>query len=219
MRTIADRLGGVPELREATGISESTLYRIIGGESEAKAGQLAAIARAGKVSIDALVTLNYDSALERALDAAGGPEPASGYANIPLYDVRARAGNNGAQVEAEKQVNELAFREDWIRRELRVSPKDLRLIHVEGDSMEPDLRSGDIILVDHTDTAARREGVYVIRMDNALLVKALQRLPGGVIKVASRNPSYETFSVNSVDVESSDDFSIIGRVVWACRRF
>lgn len=144
---------------------------------------------------------------------------APGYAEIPLFDLRARAGGSGANNGEETPVSELAFREDWIRRELRVSPKDLRLIHVEGDSMEPDLRSGDIILVDHTDTAARREGVYVIRMDNALLVKALQRLPGGVISVTSRNPTYKPFSVNASNVESSEDFSIIGRVVWACRRF
>lgn len=214
MRAVANKLGGVPELGQATGISESTLYRIIGGETEAKAGQLAAIARVGGVSIDMLVITSPDD--DHAVSMAG---PSLGYANIPLYDVRAKAGNNGTQVGEEKQVNELAFREDWIRRELRVSPKDLRLIHVEGDSMEPDLRSGDIILVDHTDTAARREGVYVIRMDNALLVKALQRLPGGVIKVTSRNPAYDPFSVNAIDVESSEDFSIIGRVVWACRRF
>lgn len=220
MRVVAGKVGGVQELAKVTGISESQLYRIVGGENEAKVGALASIATAGGVSVEWLVM--GDAAADHAESLGGSfrvAEPAAGYANIPLYDVRARAGNNGTHVDGEKQVNELAFREDWIRRELRVSPKDLRLIHVEGDSMEPDLRSGDIILVDHTDTAARREGVYVIRMDNALLVKALQRLPGGVIKVTSRNSAYVPFNVNASDVESSDDFSIIGRVVWACRRF
>lgn len=49
-------------------------------------------------------------------------------------------------------------------------PADLSLIYVEGDSMELDLHAGDIVLLDHTDTRASREGVYVIRMDGALLV-------------------------------------------------
>jgi predicted TIM-barrel fold metal-dependent hydrolase len=35
-------------------------------------------------------------------------------------------------------------------------------------------------------------------VDGALLVKALQRLPGGVIKVASQNTAYEAFNVNIV---------------------
>jgi phage repressor protein C with HTH and peptisase S24 domain len=87
--------------------------------------------------------------------------------------------------------NVLAFKEDWIRRELRASPDDLRLIYVQGDSMEPDLRAGDIILIDHTDTHARREGIYVLRMEDALLVKQVQRMPGGVLRLISRNPAYE----------------------------
>lgn len=49
--------------------------------------------------------------------------------------------------------------------------------------MQLDLRAGDIVLLDHTDTRASREGVYTIRMDGALLVKQLQRLPGGIVKV------------------------------------
>lgn len=85
--------------------------------------------------------------------------------------------------------------------------------------MEPDLRAGDIILIDHTDTTARREGIYVIRMDNALLVKQLQRLPGGTVKVMSRNPAYEPFTVAIASLEEHNGFAVIGRVVWACRRF
>lgn len=145
-------------------------------------------------------------------------EPRAGYVYLPLYEVRASAGG-GALVEGERVVDALAFKEAWIRQELRASPADLRLIYVEGDSMEPDLRPGDIILIDHTDTMARREGIYVIRMDSALLVKQLQRLPGGVLKVLSRNPAYEAFTVCLGDVEVSPGFAIIGRVVWACRRF
>jgi phage repressor protein C with HTH and peptisase S24 domain len=143
---------------------------------------------------------------------------ASGYVYIPLYDVRAAAGG-GSIVENEHVVDVLAFKEDWIRQELRAAPNDLRLIFVEGDSMEPDLRAGDIVLIDHTDTTARREGIYVIRMDGALLVKQLQRLPGGVLKVLSRNQAYESFTIPVAQLEERDGFAVIGRVVWACRRF
>lgn len=146
-------------------------------------------------------------------------EPGAGYAYIPLYDVRARGGASGSIVDGESVVDVLAFKEEWIRQELHVAPGDLRLIFVEGDSMVPDLHPGDIILIDHTDTAARREGAYVIRMDGALLVKSLQRLPGGVIKVISRNPAYEPFTVNIAALDGSKDFAIVGRVVWGCRRF
>ena len=154
------------------------------------------------------------------LTRAGGhraEQPTAGYVYIPLYDVRAGAGR-GTHIESERVVDSLVFKEDWIRQELRASPGDLRLINVSGDSMEPDLRAGDIILIDHTDTRASREGIYVIRMDGALLVKQLQRLPGGVVKVISRNQAYEAFTVPVATLEEPNGFAIIGRVVWACRR-
>ena len=145
-------------------------------------------------------------------------EPRSGYAYIPLLDVRAAAGN-GALVDGENEIDVLAFKKDWIRRELHVSSDNLRLIYVEGDSMEPDLRAGDIVLLDHTDTSARREGIYVLRMDGALLVKMLQRLPGGIVKVISRNTAYESFTIMAAELEDGNGTAIVGRVVWACRRF
>jgi len=56
-----------------------------------------------------------------------------------------------------------------------------------------------------------------VRLDDSLLVKRLQRLPGGQIKVISDNTSFEAFTV---PVEKLDgEFSIIGTVVWAGRRF
>lgn len=146
-------------------------------------------------------------------------QPRAGYVYLPLYDVRAAAGKGALVEDAEHQVDALAFKEDWIRRELRATPADLRLIYVEGDSMEPDLRAGDIVLIDHTDTRGRREGIYVIRMNDALLVKQLQRLPGGVVRLTSRNPAYEPFTVAAEQLEAQNQVSLVGRVVWACRRF
>ena len=82
--------------------------------------------------------------------------------------------------------------------------------------MEPTLRPGDIILIDKSNSAASRDGIYVIRIDNALLVKRVQRLPGNIIKISSDNPTYEPFEVNAAD--KHEDIAIIGRVVWTGRR-
>lgn len=169
---------------------------------------LASLARAG-VDIAAVLGTRPPSAAE--------PAPRAGYVYVPLYDVRAAAGH-GAVAQSEGVVNELAFREDWIRSTLHVRPSDLSLVHVEGDSMEPDLRAGDIILIDHTDASARREGIYVLRMEDALLVKQVQRMPGGVLRLVSRNPAYEPILLPIPEVQPGGKVSIIGRVVWACRR-
>lgn len=224
------------EFAQQLGIHPNTLGRYERGERLPDAEFLSAMASKADISTHWLL---YGIPPQKLSDAVGpegrrlefwksytrglaqdlrAGQPAAGYVYIPLYDVRAAAGR-GSVVEDERMVDVLAFKEDWIRQELRATPDQLRLIFVEGDSMEPDLRAGDIVLLDHTDTTARREGVYVIRMDGALLVKQVQRLPGGVVKIMSRNPAYEPFSLPVSKLEEPDGFAIIGRVVWACRRF
>lgn len=139
------------------------------------------------------------------------------YVAIPLYNgVRAAAGG-GAIVEHETPDDALIFKEDWVRIELGAKPQDLYLIRVAGDSMEPTLRSGDVILVDRRATRPDREGVYILRMNGTLLVKRLQALPGGVVRVISDNATYEPFNVTRADLEAAD-MAVIGRVVWTGRR-
>lgn len=142
----------------------------------------------------------------------------AGYVYLPLYEVNASAGS-GALIEQEHVADLLAFKEAWLRQELNAGPKDVALLFVSGRSMEPDLRPGDVIMIDIRDTTAQREAIYVIRMDGAILVKELQRLPGGVIRVKSKNLDYDSFDKNITDLGGSQDFAVIGRVVWACRRF
>lgn len=138
------------------------------------------------------------------------------YALVPLYDVRAAAGH-GAAVEEEQVTDSLAFKRQWIHQELHANPADLYLIYVDGESMEPTLRPGDVILVDRRSAqAVPRDGIYVLRMDDSLLVKRLQRLPGRKVKVTSDNPAYEPFDL-ALEAPG-EDLAIIGRVVWSGRR-
>jgi phage repressor protein C with HTH and peptisase S24 domain len=241
-RGIADRIreagsavGSLDALSQEAGIPRSTLTTWLTGKVDVPISGIRAIGKVSGLSIHYLATgegpkLPFAGAAVAGTTAreadethyriSAADERMAGLVYLPLYDVRAAAGRNGIAVSNGEHVSdELAFKEDWIRRELRVSPADLRLIYVEGDSMEPDLRAGDVILIDHSDTLARREGIYVIRMDDALLVKQLQRMPGGLIKVISRNPAYEPFTIAAEKIQGQNGFGIVGRVVWACRRF
>ena len=161
---------------------------------------------------DALEDFVVAEKLQKTADAMRNSQ--DGFVSIPLYDVKVAAGV-GSVVEAENVVDFLSFKQEWIRAELRANPADLYLVHVDGESMEPTLRPGDVILIDHRDQSVSRDGVYVLRMDGALLVKRLQRKPGGLIKVSSDNQSYDSFEVNPKEFS---DFAVIGRVVWSGRR-
>lgn len=138
------------------------------------------------------------------------------YVLLPLYGVQGSAGT-GRLVETEEVEDHLAFKREWITRELRARPEQLLLIYVHGESMVPTLNPGDVILMERYDQNRVSDGIYAIRMGNALLVKRLQFLPNGELLVTSDNPAYKPFQVKLHD--GSEDIQIIGRVVWAGRRF
>lgn len=144
------------------------------------------------------------------------PSLSSGYVAIPLYnDVRASAGY-GAVNGIERADDALMFKEDWIKFELGARPQDLCLIRVHGDSMEPTLRAGDVILVDHSACRPDREGIYILRMGEMLIVKRLQAVPGGQVRVISDNPAFDSRVLKLADI--GVDVDIVGRVVWSGRR-
>lgn len=137
------------------------------------------------------------------------------YINIPLYDVRAAAGH-GNFVDSEDKKDLLLFRRGFIEEELRGQSTDFSLIFVDGESMSPTLRPGEIIMVDHRDHAFQRDGVYVMQMDGTLIVKTVRSLPDNQAEIISDNPAYGKFSINKK--EPPDGFRVIGRVVWNGRR-
>lgn len=205
---------------EMTEIPLATLKDYEGGKS-IPGGE--AVAKIGFIGIN-LEWLFFDEGTPLSKEGRAPPlvaeQPRAGYVYLPLYEVRGGAAPPaGAPTVADENVtNELAFEENWIRYTLHAKPGELVLAHVEGDSGEPDLRSGDIVLINRSDQSARSDAIYMIRMDDALLYKQLQRLPGGKLRVSSRNPAYEPFTIEARQLNSPETFAIIGRVVWGCRR-
>lgn len=132
---------------------------------------------------------------------------------VPQLAIGASAGP-GASVDGEAVEGELAFDLKWLRN-LGADPRALSIIRVEGDSMAPTLGDGDDILVDGGDTAARlRDGIYVLRLDDMLMVKRVARAPGaGRIAVTSDNVDYPSYP----DL-AADAVQLVGRVVWTGRR-
>jgi phage repressor protein C with HTH and peptisase S24 domain len=135
--------------------------------------------------------------------------------NLPFYEVRASAGD-GALVEAEEQTHLISFKPEWLDKEIGVNPKDVFLMLVEGDSMYPTLKNGAMIMVNRNFNGLS-DGIYVMRHDHNLLVKRLQLLPGGIIKVKSDNNMYEPWEINKEHLNGTD-IELIGRVVWSGQR-
>lgn len=147
----------------------------------------------------------------------GGPaevEAGADMVRVPRLDVGASAGH-GALAESEAVTAHIAFDPKWLRQLSRAGPSDLSFIKVQGDSMAPTLADGDDILVDQSDRADRlRDGIYVLRRDDALMVKRLAVNPSSRnVTIKSDNPAYPDWP--DCDLSTLD---VIGRVVWAGRK-
>lgn len=116
---------------------------------------------------------------------------------------------------AESQMGHIAFDPKWLRNLCRGGTNHLSFITVQGDSMSPTLSDGDDILVDEADGADRlRDGIYVLRREDALVVRRLAVNPFAArATLSSDNAAYPEWK--DCDLAS---LNIIGRVVWAGRR-
>lgn len=136
----------------------------------------------------------------------------SDYCHVPLYNIQAAAGH-GSYVDSEYPLDVVAFRTDWIKNELRLDPKQLSLIFVTGDSMEPTLHSGDIVLIDHSSIENINDGLWVIRMGSGPLVKRIQKKLDNKLVIKSDNK--EGYDPIEIDLTKEyEDLEFIGRVVW-----
>lgn len=147
----------------------------------------------------------------------GGPDSAaarSDFLAVPRLDIGASAGP-GAFADEESAQGHIAFDPRWLRRLAAGDPGGLSLIRVSGDSMAPTLSDGDEILVDRGDGAARvRDGIYVLRVDELLMVKRLSLHPAARrVTVSSDNPAYPAWP----DCDPAA-IRIVGRVLWASGR-
>lgn len=80
-----------------------------------------------------------------------------------------------------------------------------------GDSMEPNIWEGDIVLIDTSESHISDDTVYVLKRHGYLVVKRLQRTFDGSIKVKSDHPAYDDELIPRTEAERID---IVGRVVW-----
>lgn len=141
-----------------------------------------------------------------------GEQRPAGFQLVSVYDIDASAGH-GAIVTEEAPLYDLAFRRDWLKSITNASAQDLLVIRAKGDSMLPTITDGDTLLVDRTKININYDGIFILRYDDVLRVKRLDKNPAtGLYRVKSDNPVYDTFDVRA------DHLDVIGRVIWIGRK-
>lgn len=141
--------------------------------------------------------------------------PANEQVPVPLHSLAASAGH-GAFCDSDHVETILVPR--VLVEQTGIPLKDLCLVRASGSSMEPDIRNGDILFVDRGEQARRKvDGTFILRLNDALMVKNVQILPDGTAEVSSNNKAFRPIVVAYKD--PSFDFALLARVVSGLRRF
>lgn len=191
------------DLAQVLGIEENKISKAKAGERQFKAGEV-------------LKAMEWFDAIERRggfVVTSDVPEadPQSDYVSVEVLPTYAGMGGGGTG-DGDREV--ALIPRALIVDVLRGAPRDFLLINVRGDSMEPDFRHGDQILVDKRDTSPAQPGPFALWDGEwgEYVVKNVERSRSGEVRIFSSNPKY------SSEAAPAEQTRIIGRPVWFGRR-
>lgn len=226
MESIGNRLkqlrGSVSgeEFAKRLGVNLQTLYRYERGERKPDIDFVQLVSSEMGVSIEWFIT-GTDASQKREVSNA---QPTDGFVGaktcgcdvnlimIPRVAARLAAGTGSLETDGDV-LGMYAFRSDWIVRKGNTS--QMVLMDVIGDSMQPEIKHGDMVLIDQSKTNILGYGYFAVGIDDAVYVKQLRSKPGKLI-LHSLNPDYEDIEVDMA-ADNPRDVRIIGRVLWVGR--
>ena len=197
--------GNWAEFARISSIKPQSLQAIKGGALP-RADTLKFISDALGISADWLLT-SEGSMYRDAASAAVNDDLVS----IDHYAIEASAGFGCYPADHVLADNKRWFSQKWLTNK-GLYAKDLSLIRVFGDSMEPLLRDKDLIMFDTTKTIPTAAMPFVVRVGDVLYVKLLALLSQKTLRLMSANKFYESIEIDLSDPASG--FAVIGAVVW-----
>lgn len=132
---------------------------------------------------------------------------------VPFFDVEVSAGFGTYSDGVTDPSSYLAFRRDWLR-DNGLKEKDLNCVLARGDSMEPTIGNRDTLLVDTSRSTPRDGHIYVIRSNDSLWVKRVQKQIDGTLLLLSDNEAYPPMTLH---LDQHPDIQIIGQVMNVSR--
>lgn len=169
-----------------------------------------AIAQALELSTDQLLGLSEDPALIPGAMRVVIAEPGDpDFYFIKKVKLQLRAGVTGFQTIPDIYDGDtVSLRKNWVDRN-KMNPNNLMALTVAGESMEPNLYDGDIVIVNTADKTMKDGAVYAFNYDGESVIKRLVKERGDWW-LFSDNPDQARHRPKGC---RSKDCGIIGRVV------
>lgn len=137
----------------------------------------------------------------------GPPLRQEDYVSIPL---------TGSAIAAGQPIIQENNIEDYVLLHIRAAGKRTNLVasRVDGDSMEPVLHSGDIIVIDRNDKTIARNKMYAVFYEEGLTAKYLEQQEGWLI-LRPINPNSQ---VQIIRLDEQPD-PVVGRIIGSWKEF
>ena len=202
-------IGTTVRAGEIAGVTDEQIRRWRDGKAKPNFASIAALTYAAGKSLDWLATGRdkQEAHLNNHLQVTDEDIP--GFTLVPRLDIEASAGP-GALAHNEQAIDYLAFQESWLRAR-KINPSFARVLTAKGDSMEPTIRNGDVLLVDTSINYIQDNTIYVIVYGDILLVKRVHSRLNGTLQLISDNPLYPPEEVTAGEIEQ---LHVAGRVMW-----
>jgi phage repressor protein C with HTH and peptisase S24 domain len=133
------------------------------------------------------------------------------YKSAPYVKARLCAGDGSFEVDEESIQDYWMFRADWLNR--KGSASHMILIDIYGNSMEPELKHGDTVMIDTSQRDILAGSISAVGIDDSIMVKRIEKHPGRLV-LRSDNKDYEPIFVGR---DEMDSVRIIGKIVWISR--
>ena len=132
---------------------------------------------------------------------------------VELDQIDLKYGMGGTYTDGPVAVEKRAFSREWLQSITSTPPRHLFWATGDGDSMEPTIRSGEIVLIDRSQETPRIDDAIWAVVDGEIgMIKRMRHHSDGTVELLSDNqlvPPRRT---------ADDELHIIGRVIAVVRR-
>lgn len=132
---------------------------------------------------------------------------------VELEQIDLKFGMGGTYADGLVEVAKRPFSRAWLQTITSTSPRHLFWAIGDGDSMEPTIRSGEVLLIDRSEFSPRfDDSIWALVHGEIGMIKRLRMLPGGQVELHSDNQLVRpTIAVDG-------ELHVIGRVIAVVRR-
>jgi phage repressor protein C with HTH and peptisase S24 domain len=131
---------------------------------------------------------------------------------VTVYAIKAAAGDGAAAID-ERAIGTFSV-DRAILRGAGVQPARAMMLDAKGDSMFPTIPDAAHLLVDSQDKKLRDNMVYVVSIENDILVKRVRRVGTDQLDLVSDNLDHHVRHLNKADLKR---MNVIGRVFFVMK--